>query len=69
MCHGNGATSGGSIADLRYSSAATYDSLPKIILDGQLASLGMPAFRPFLNETDAANIRAFLISRHNELAR
>ena len=47
MCHGNGAISGGSIADLRYATPATYNNLKGIILDGQLTSLGMPSFRPF----------------------
>jgi quinohemoprotein ethanol dehydrogenase len=68
MCHGNAAASGGAIADLRYATPATYNNLKGIILDGQLVSLGMPSFRPFLNEADADLIKAFLISKHNEVA-
>src|SRR5690606_2132590 len=42
MCHGNGAASGGAIADLRYASEATFAIFHNIVREGAYAGLGMP---------------------------
>ena len=67
-CHGFGASSGGSIQDLRYSSASVFAAYPKIVLDGTYISAGMPSFKQWLSTNDVAAIRAFVISQRNRLA-
>jgi quinohemoprotein ethanol dehydrogenase len=67
-CHGFGASSGGSIQDLRYSSASVFVAYPKIVLDGTYVSAGMPAFKQWLSTDDVAAIRAYVISQRNRLA-
>ena len=66
MCHGRGAASAGTIADLRYSAPATIDSLPTIVRDGAFLSLGMPRFEWF-TDTDLADLRAYLLSERAAL--
>ncbi|HUF74107.1 MAG TPA: PQQ-dependent dehydrogenase, methanol/ethanol family [Gammaproteobacteria bacterium] len=65
-CHGLGAVSGGQIADLRYSTAATYDALDSIVRGGAYQQLGMPIF-DFFTEADTAAIRAYLLSQRAAL--
>lgn len=68
VCHGIAALGGGGVLpDLRSSSAATFNSYQKIILDGTLANEGMPSFKHSLNAEDVEAIRAYVISRRNEL--
>jgi|SRR5579883_760161 len=66
-CHGFAAASGGSIADLRFSSESTFASYPKIVLDGSYVSVGMPSFKQWLSNDDVAAIRAFVISQRNKI--
>lgn len=69
VCHGLAALGGGGVLpDLRYSSPATFNSYPKIVLDGALASEGMPGFKNSLTAADVDAIRAYVISRRNEVA-
>jgi quinohemoprotein ethanol dehydrogenase len=65
-CHGLGAASGGQIADLRYAAAETYDAIDSIVRGGAYQSLGMPMF-DFLDETDTAALRAYLLSQREAL--
>ena len=51
LCHGLDAA-GGSLPDLRYSSKEMIESLDKVLLDGMLASAGMPSFMKILNAED-----------------
>lgn len=68
VCHGIAALGGGGVLpDLRSSSPATFNSYQKIILDGTLANEGMPSFKHSLNAEDVEAIRAYVISRRNEL--
>ena len=66
MCHGVAAVSGGSIADLRYALAATYDSFDAIVRQGAYQQLGMPKF-DFLSAADVAAVKSYLLSRRKEL--
>lgn len=69
VCHGIAALGGGGVLpDLRYSSPATFNSYQKIVLDGALASDGMPGFKQTLTSEDVEAIRAYVVSRRNELA-
>jgi quinohemoprotein ethanol dehydrogenase len=66
MCHGINAVSGGSIADLRYASPATFDSFDRIVRQGGYSALGMPMFDWFTPD-DVAAVRAFLLTRRAAL--
>jgi quinohemoprotein ethanol dehydrogenase len=67
-CHGFGASGGGAIQDLRYSSESVFGAYPRIVLDGLYASAGMPSFKEWLSADDVAAIRAFIVSQRNRLA-
>jgi PQQ-dependent dehydrogenase (methanol/ethanol family) len=62
MCHGGSASSGGAIADLRYSTEATYALFDTIVRDGAYASLGMPNLGSIVSESEAGDIRNYLLS-------
>jgi len=62
VCHGAGATSGGSIADLRYATAATYDIFDNIVRNGAYTGLGMPNLGEFVTEEDADAVKNWLLS-------
>ena len=66
MCHGVGAISGGTIADLRYAVPATYDALADIVRDGAYLGLGMPSF-PWLGDDDLSALRAYLLAQRDAL--
>ncbi len=61
-CHGWNAVAG-PMPDLRYSSKETLASLEDIVLQGSLASGGMPSFRKLLNAEQVRAIRGFVVSR------
>jgi mono/diheme cytochrome c family protein len=70
VCHGLAALGGGGVLpDLRYSSPTTFNSFQKIVLDGALVNEGMPAFKHSMNTDDVQAIRAYVISRRNELTK
>lgn len=70
VCHGIAAFGGGGVLpDLRYSSPATFNSFQKILLDGALINEGMPSFKHSMNAEDVQAIRAYVISRRNELTK
>jgi quinohemoprotein ethanol dehydrogenase len=62
MCHGGSASSGGAIADLRYSSEATFAQFGAIVREGAYASLGMPNLGGVLSERETESIRNYLLS-------
>jgi mono/diheme cytochrome c family protein len=62
MCHGGGASSGGAIADLRYSTEATYRIFQSIVRDGAYTSLGMPNLGSIVTAVEADAIRNYLLS-------
>jgi mono/diheme cytochrome c family protein len=66
-CHGDSATGGGVLPDLRYSgllkNAVAWDST---VLDGLRMDKGMVAFKDEITSADAARIRDYVIHRANE---
>jgi quinohemoprotein ethanol dehydrogenase len=66
MCHGGGAASGGSIADLRYAAPATYEILDSIVRQGAYQGLGMPRFDWF-SDADIEAILSYLLSQREAL--
>src|ERR1700683_547140 len=67
MCHGDVAVSGGVLPDLRYSAALSSDQWTNIVLGGLLQPNGMVSFRKELSHKDGEAIRAYVISRANEI--
>jgi quinohemoprotein ethanol dehydrogenase len=66
MCHGINAVSGGTIADLRYATAQTYDAFDTIVRQGAYTGLGMPRF-DFLGEADVRAIKSFVLTQRAAL--
>ncbi len=69
VCHGFAAVGGGVVADLRRSDPKVYAILPDIVLGGAYRGKGMPSFEKWLGVDDVAALRAYLVSRRNELVR
>ena len=67
VCHGRNGVSGGSIADLRYASEATFNIFHDIVRRGAYGGLGMPNFGEFITEEDAEAIRQWLLSSRAQL--
>jgi PQQ-dependent dehydrogenase (methanol/ethanol family) len=63
FCHGDGAASGGSIPDLRYSTAEVHQLWDGIVLGGARFDKGMPAFGLALTKEDTDAIHAYVIDR------
>ncbi len=69
VCHGAGAVSGGSTADLRHMAPETHAAFKEIVLGGAMAGAGMASFADVLSEDDVEAIHAYLIQRaHDEQA-
>lgn len=69
ICHGAAAVAGeGAIApDLRFSPFLRQsDEFKHVVLDGQRAQRGMPAFKGVLTAADADAVQAYLIKRAND---
>jgi alcohol dehydrogenase (cytochrome c)/quinohemoprotein ethanol dehydrogenase len=66
VCHGENAIGGGVVPDLRASTFLGNDFFYEIVLNGAMKDAGMAAFKPVLDQKDAAAIRAYLIKRANE---
>lgn len=62
-CHGSGVVADGSVPDLRMLDNHWYDKFNAVVLDGSMAALGMPGFSDVLDETSAAEIKAYVL--HN----
>ena len=60
-CHGPFAIGGGSLPDLRYSSAAVHARFAEIVVGGAFADRGMPGFGDRLSAADARAIEAYVI--------
>ncbi len=66
-CHGDSATSGGVLPDLRYSIALKDAALwNQTVLDGVREANGMVGYRKQLSASDSDRIRAYVIHRANE---
>lgn len=65
-CHELGA-GGGAVPDLTRSPDATFGLYKNILMDGALASQGMPNFGHVLNEQDVADLRAYVLYHASEL--
>jgi quinohemoprotein ethanol dehydrogenase len=64
VCHGAGAVGGGVVPDLRKSvTIADKDTWKSIVYDGILKDRGMVGFSSVMDETQADNIRAYVIGR------
>ncbi len=64
VCHGAGAVGGGVVPDLRKSGTiADKDTWKSIVYDGILKDRGMVGFSSVMDETQADNIRAYVIGR------
>jgi PQQ-dependent dehydrogenase (methanol/ethanol family) len=61
VCHGFGAISGGVLPDIRKSAhLQTTDAWRKVVVDGELAPLGMPGHGKYLDPTMAELIRVYV---------
>jgi len=67
MCHGRNAQSGGSLADLRYATPATYDIFQNIVREGAYSGLGMPNLGEYISEQEADSIKQYILSRRAAL--
>lgn len=65
-CHGVAVISGGVVPDLRYMTRNTFDSFDGI-LQGALASAGMPDFSRKLSATDREEIKQYIARRNADL--
>ena len=65
-CHGDVATSGGVLPDLRYSKMLADVQWLGIVIDGALKSAGMVSFSKELTRDDAEAIRSYVIFRANQ---
>lgn len=67
-CHGAGAVSASTVADLRYMTAATHQAFTGIVLGGIYRDRGMVSFAGVLSAQDVEALHAYLIKRaHDEL--
>ena len=70
VCHGLGAVGGGGVLPtLPLSKPAVFEMYSDIVLDGALASRGMPSFKKWITADDLAAIRAYVIKRRGEMAK
>jgi len=67
-CHGVEVISGGSIPDLRRTTAATHTTFEQIVLLGLRESLGMPKYDDLLDSEDVCFIQAYVLRRAAESA-
>jgi quinohemoprotein ethanol dehydrogenase len=67
VCHGRNGVSGGSLADLRYASEATFGIFHDIVRRGAYSGLGMPNLGEFVTEEDAEAIKQWLLSQRAAL--
>jgi quinohemoprotein ethanol dehydrogenase len=67
-CHGPAAIGGGSIADLRYSTAKTHEVFNDIVLGGIRLDRGMPPFADRLSPDQARQLQAYILNVAAEAA-
>jgi mono/diheme cytochrome c family protein len=69
VCHGVGAVGGGGLVTaLPMSKPEVFKMYKEIVLDGDYASRGMPAFGKWLSNDDVEAIRAYIVKRRTDLA-
>ncbi len=69
VCHGYEAIGTGVIADLRLSDEAVFDEYDGIVLAGDMTDSGMPSFKLWLDKQDVADIRHYIATLRNALAK
>ncbi len=67
LCHGAGAVSGGTLADLRYAAPATYDNILNIVRHGAYTGLGMPNLGEWVTDDEVNAARNWLLSLRADL--
>jgi quinohemoprotein ethanol dehydrogenase len=68
VCHGLAALGGGGVVpDLRLSQPNVFEKYQQIVLGGALANSGMPSFKIWLKPQEVDAIRAYVLSRRNEM--
>ena len=65
-CHGSNVNNNRILPDLKYSIAETHEMFGDIVLEGALASTGMPAFDDLIGAQEVEAIRAYVVSRTHE---
>jgi len=66
-CHGIGTNSSGAIADLRRSDPAVFENYVGIVSDGNFEPLGMPGFKEWLDQSEIAAIKSYILDRRAAL--
>jgi len=61
VCHGGNAISGGIVPDLRYRIGDLAAGWQSIVIDGALASAGMPAWKAYLSADEADAIKDYVV--------
>lgn len=65
-CHGPMVISDGSVPDLRRLDNDWYETFNQVVLEGSMQGMGMPRFDDVLNETDAAAVKSYVLSKAHE---
>ncbi len=65
-CHGADLTSGSSLPDLKYMSAASHSRWDLIVRQGVYESVGMPGFAYAIGEEESEAIHAYVVARTKE---
>lgn len=61
LCHNNVGGGGGNVPDLARSSDGIFNSYHDILLEGMLASQGMPNFSEWLTEEEVGDIKSYIL--------
>jgi PQQ-dependent dehydrogenase (methanol/ethanol family) len=65
-CHGWLTNGNRVLPDLKYSIADTYQPFEEIVIEGSMASLGMPSFSDLIDAPQARLIRSYIVARAHE---
>jgi PQQ-dependent dehydrogenase (methanol/ethanol family) len=65
-CHGFLAISNRVVPDLKFSIGEAHDLYDDIVLEGSMASVGMPAFDDLIGPEEVAAIRSYVVARAHE---
>jgi PQQ-dependent dehydrogenase (methanol/ethanol family) len=65
-CHGWLTNGNRVLPDLKYSIAETYEPFEEIVIEGSMASLGMPSFSDLIDAPQARLIRSYIVARAHE---
>ena len=65
-CHGSNVMSDGSVPDLRRLQNHWYEDFNDVVLRGSMQGMGMPRFDDVLDESDAAALKNYVLSKAHE---